>query len=86
METMIRGYMEQLQKKGYKALAYHAGMDTATRALHQRRFLREDGIIMAAAEIRRNSPWRKAKMATDKEACCCPVPEAQRHNAAVCCL
>ena len=37
-----------LQSKGYNALAYHAGMDTETRALHQRRFLREDGIIMAA--------------------------------------
>ncbi|QYR52822.1 DNA helicase RecQ [Lysobacter soyae] len=37
-----------LRSKGYNALAYHAGMDTETRALHQRRFLREDGIIMAA--------------------------------------
>ncbi len=37
-----------LQSKGYNALAYHAGMNTETRALHQRRFLREDGIIMAA--------------------------------------
>ena len=36
------------ESKGYNALAYHAGMNTETRALHQRRFLREDGIIMAA--------------------------------------
>ena len=37
-----------LVEEGYKALAYHAGMDTATRTLHQARFLREDGIIMVA--------------------------------------
>jgi ATP-dependent DNA helicase RecQ len=32
----------------FNALAYHAGMDTATRTRHQARFLREDGIIMVA--------------------------------------
>jgi ATP-dependent DNA helicase RecQ len=37
-----------LVDQGLNALAYHAGMDTATRARHQARFLREDGIIMVA--------------------------------------
>ena len=37
-----------LTAQGYNALAYHAGMDTATRTRHQARFLREDGIIMVA--------------------------------------
>jgi ATP-dependent DNA helicase RecQ len=31
-----------------RALPYHAGMDAARRAEHQRRFLREDGVIMVA--------------------------------------
>ena len=31
-----------------RALPYHAGMDSATRALHQARFQREDGIVMVA--------------------------------------
>ena len=30
------------------ALPYHAGMDAATRAAHQRRFLREPGLVMVA--------------------------------------
>ncbi|HEY5018960.1 MAG TPA: RecQ family ATP-dependent DNA helicase, partial [Streptosporangiaceae bacterium] len=30
------------------ALPYHAGLDAATRAAHQSRFLREDGVIMVA--------------------------------------
>jgi len=34
--------------QGRVALAYHAGMDAATRRDHQQRFLREDGIIMVA--------------------------------------
>ena len=37
-----------LVEQGLNALAYHAGMDTATRTRHQARFLREDGIIMVA--------------------------------------
>lgn len=37
-----------LVRAGYKALAYHAGMDNYTRAEHQRRFLREDEIIIVA--------------------------------------
>jgi ATP-dependent DNA helicase RecQ len=37
-----------LVEAGYTALPYHAGLDAATRASNQRRFLREDGIIMTA--------------------------------------
>ncbi|MDR1889716.1 MAG: DNA helicase RecQ [Zoogloeaceae bacterium] len=37
-----------LNQQGYPALPYHAGLETATRAQNQRRFLREDGIIMVA--------------------------------------
>ena len=37
-----------LNQQGYPALPYHAGLDTTTRAENQRRFLREDGIIMVA--------------------------------------
>ncbi len=37
-----------LVAEGIAALPYHAGMDTATRARHQERFLREDGIVMTA--------------------------------------
>ncbi|MCB1753846.1 MAG: RecQ family zinc-binding domain-containing protein, partial [Gammaproteobacteria bacterium] len=37
-----------LQAEGFPALPYHAGLDAATRAQHQERFLREDGIIMVA--------------------------------------
>ena len=33
---------------GFNALAYHAGMDAPKRAANQKRFLREDGIIMVA--------------------------------------
>ena len=39
---------EFLRGQGIEALPYHAGMDAATRAAHQRRFLREDGIVMVA--------------------------------------
>ncbi|RNF84211.1 DNA helicase RecQ [Montanilutibacter psychrotolerans] len=39
---------EQLRKAGIDALAYHAGMDAASRAAHQRRFLQEDGVVMVA--------------------------------------
>jgi ATP-dependent DNA helicase RecQ len=37
-----------LSHKGRTALAYHAGMDSATRALHQQRFLAEEGVIIVA--------------------------------------
>ncbi len=37
-----------LEEEGISALPYHAGMDTATRAQNQSRFLREDGIVMTA--------------------------------------
>ena len=37
-----------LQTKGFNALPYHAGMAPEVRALNQRRFLREDGILMVA--------------------------------------
>ncbi|MDO8350683.1 MAG: DNA helicase RecQ [Gallionella sp.] len=33
---------------GWDALPYHAGLDAATRARHQSRFLREEGVIMVA--------------------------------------
>jgi ATP-dependent DNA helicase RecQ len=37
-----------LKSHGLTALAYHAGMEAATRASHQARFLREDGVVMCA--------------------------------------
>jgi ATP-dependent DNA helicase RecQ len=37
-----------LSGKGYKALAYHAGMEGADRSRNQDAFLQEDGLIMAA--------------------------------------
>jgi ATP-dependent DNA helicase RecQ len=37
-----------LVTQGITALAYHAGLDTATRTRHQQRFLREDAIVMVA--------------------------------------
>ncbi len=37
-----------LKEKGWDALPYHAGLDAATRARHQSRFLREEGVIMVA--------------------------------------
>ena len=37
-----------LNEQGITALPYHAGLDAATRQLHQQRFLREDGIVMVA--------------------------------------
>ena len=39
---------ELLRQQGIDALAYHAGMDTAARAANQRRFLREDGVVVVA--------------------------------------
>jgi len=37
-----------LASKNVRALPYHAGMDTASRADHQAQFQREDGIVMVA--------------------------------------
>jgi len=37
-----------LKEKGWDALPYHAGLDAATRNTNQRRFLREEGVIMVA--------------------------------------
>jgi ATP-dependent DNA helicase RecQ len=37
-----------LKTRGWDALPYHAGLDTETRNLNQRRFLREEGVIMVA--------------------------------------
>ena len=39
---------EWLSSKGRTALPYHAGMNAEKRALHQQRFLAEDGIIIVA--------------------------------------
>lgn len=39
---------EQLAAQGYTALPYHAGLPAEVRAQNQRRFLREDGIVMCA--------------------------------------
>src|SRR5437660_4023848 len=37
-----------LAKAGVEALPYHAGLDAATRARHQDRFLNEDGVVIVA--------------------------------------
>ncbi|MBC7490133.1 MAG: DNA helicase RecQ, partial [Glaciimonas sp.] len=37
-----------LTQQGISALPYHAGMNYATRTKHQKRFLREEGIVMVA--------------------------------------
>ncbi len=37
-----------LERNGAPALAYHAGLDAETRAARQRRFVREEGIVMVA--------------------------------------
>ncbi len=37
-----------LAERGFDALPYHAGLPSDVRARHQERFLREDGIVMAA--------------------------------------
>jgi ATP-dependent DNA helicase RecQ len=38
----------KLKELGHDALPYHAGLDSATRAANQSRFLREEGVIMVA--------------------------------------
>jgi ATP-dependent DNA helicase RecQ len=37
-----------LKQQGWDALPYHAGLDASTRNANQRRFLREEGVIMVA--------------------------------------
>jgi ATP-dependent DNA helicase RecQ len=39
---------EFLAGQGFKALPYHAGLDAEVRATNQRRFLREDSVVMVA--------------------------------------
>lgn len=39
---------EWLKEQGWDALPYHAGLDATIRSKHQRRFLREEGVIMVA--------------------------------------
>ncbi|MFJ9678104.1 DNA helicase RecQ [Streptomyces sp. NPDC101194] len=39
---------EYLCRNGIEAVPYHAGLDAATRAAHQSRFLREDGLVVVA--------------------------------------
>ncbi|MBT7188891.1 MAG: DNA helicase RecQ, partial [Anaerolineae bacterium] len=39
---------DQLQNEGFPVLPYHAGMDSATRRAHQRRFRYEDNLIIIA--------------------------------------
>ncbi|GAA1912386.1 DNA helicase RecQ [Streptomyces sodiiphilus] len=39
---------EFLTRSGIEALPYHAGLDARTRAAHQSRFLREDGLVVVA--------------------------------------
>ena len=39
---------EWLRGHGLDALPYHAGLDAATRATHQQRFLREEAVVMVA--------------------------------------
>jgi len=44
----VEATAEFLCEQGITALPYHAGLDAAVRARNQRRFLREDGIVMVA--------------------------------------
>ncbi|GLX53349.1 ATP-dependent DNA helicase RecQ [Streptomyces hygroscopicus subsp. hygroscopicus] len=39
---------EYLSANGIEAVPYHAGLDAGTRAAHQSRFLREDGLVVVA--------------------------------------
>ncbi|MFC9246659.1 DNA helicase RecQ [Streptomyces sp. NPDC057136] len=39
---------EYLCRNGIEAVPYHAGLDSGTRALHQSRFLREEGLVVVA--------------------------------------
>ena len=44
----VEATAEFLAAEGIRALPYHAGLDATVRAANQRRFLREDGIVMVA--------------------------------------
>jgi len=44
----VEATAQYLAERGIAALPYHAGLDAGTRAAHQRRFLREDGVVMVA--------------------------------------
>jgi ATP-dependent DNA helicase RecQ len=46
--TSVEKIAAFLMEQGITALPYHAGLDAATRAAHQSRFLREDGVIIVA--------------------------------------
>jgi ATP-dependent DNA helicase RecQ len=37
-----------LNEEGFTALPYHAGLDAQTRATHQQRFIREEGVVVVA--------------------------------------
>lgn len=39
---------EMLQKAGFRAYPYHAGLDDETRARHQELFIKEEGVVMVA--------------------------------------
>ncbi|MBO1334919.1 DNA helicase RecQ [Streptomyces sp. VRA16 Mangrove soil] len=44
----VEATAEFLCKNGIEAVPYHAGLDAGTRARHQARFLREDGLVVCA--------------------------------------
>jgi ATP-dependent DNA helicase RecQ len=44
----VESTAEWLTQRGWEALPYHAGLPPALREHHQRRFLREEGIVMVA--------------------------------------
>lgn len=44
----VEATAEMLRAEGFNAYPYHAGLDQATRAANQDKFLKEDGVIMAA--------------------------------------
>ena len=46
--SKVESTAEWLQQQGFNALPYHAGLAAEVRAEHQRRFLREEGVIMVA--------------------------------------
>ncbi|MEU6301748.1 DNA helicase RecQ [Streptomyces chartreusis] len=44
----VEATAELLARNGIEAVPYHAGLDAGTRAAHQSRFLREDGLVVVA--------------------------------------